>query len=80
MSWFTKKNMIEQERGNVEHDNYQEIMFYNPDPLCNRISMVLRLSREIEFCLDDEAKVYIKEAMEILLYSIEARSSKPVLH
>ena len=80
MSWFTKKSMINQERYKVEHDNYQEVMFYNPDPLCNRISMVLRLSREIEFCLDDEAKAYLKEAMEILLHSIETPTSNPVLH
>jgi len=78
MSWFKKEG--EQERANVEHDSHQEVMFYNPDPMCNRLSMVLRLSREIEFCLDDEAKAYLKEAMETLLSSIEERKPEPVMH
>ena len=80
MSWFNKDEKDEMTRANVDHDSHQEVMFYNPDPMCNRISMVLRLSREIEFCLDDEAKVYLKTAMETLLSSIEERKPEPVLH
>lgn len=77
MSWFKKYNKVSQDRPSVEHNISQEVMFYNPDPLVNRLSMALRLSREIEFCLDEEAKEYLKIAMEILLKSIEDRGSLP---
>ena len=78
MSWF--KRQFKLKRLAIEHDNYQEAMFYNPDPLSNRVGTIMRLSKEIEFCQDLMARQYLEEAMATMLESIRSRSVEPMIH
>tara|TARA_R110000796_G_scaffold54007_1_gene126444 strand:- start:817 stop:1047 length:231 start_codon:yes stop_codon:yes gene_type:complete len=51
----------------VEDEN--DVFFFNPDPMVNRMNCLIKLTRELEFTKNDEAKIYLKQALDILIMS-----------
>jgi hypothetical protein len=62
---FSKKSDEVQE-GSVDMTE-----FFNPDPLVNRMNVVIRMLREYEFTKDEVVKHYLEAAVKMTLTSLK---------
>jgi len=62
--FFQKKPQTNEE----EYTNFE--LFYNPDPLVNRMNLVLRLTREMELSEDEVSKNVLYDCIKLTMKSM----------
>jgi hypothetical protein len=71
MNFLNKKKELPQDLSS------KEVLWYNPDPMVNRVGMIIRLKREIEVTQEVTLRNVLYEAIEVLIDSISEQSTAP---
>jgi hypothetical protein len=64
MNFLNKKKELPQDLSS------KEVLWYNPDPMVNRVGMIIRLKREIEVTQEVTLRNVLYESIEVLIDSI----------
>lgn len=62
---FFQKNP---ENNEEEYPNFES--FYNPDPLVNRMNLIIRLTREMELSEDEVSKTVLYDCIKLTIKSM----------